>query len=95
LKLIISPRAAADIERLHTFLANTNPEVAGRFAQSLGSAIESLEELPNRGRPTAVVGLRELIVPFGHAAYVLRYAYNATRDELVVIRIWHGREARE
>ena len=87
MKLIFSPRAAADIERLHTFLANTNPTVARRFAQSLGGAARSLEDLPNRGRPTAIAGVRELILPFGRAAYA--------GDELVVIRIWHGREARE
>jgi hypothetical protein len=36
-----------------------------------------------------------LILPFGRSAYVLRYSYSAPADEVVVHRIWHGREARE
>jgi hypothetical protein len=39
--------------------------------------------------------VRELIVPFGQSAYVLRYFYSAPADELVVLRIWHGRKVRE
>jgi len=34
-------------------------------------------------------------VRFGRSGYVIRYAYRAETDEVVVIRIWHGREARE
>jgi hypothetical protein len=33
-------------------------------------------------------------VPFGRSAYVLRYAYSIENHEIVVLRIWHGREAR-
>jgi len=51
--------------------------------------------LPERGRRSDVPGARELIVRFGRSAYVLRYAYSATANELVVLRIWHGRESRE
>jgi hypothetical protein len=34
-------------------------------------------------------------VPFGQSNYVLRYAYREQADEVVALRIWHGREARE
>jgi hypothetical protein len=39
--------------------------------------------------------MRELIIPFGQSAYLLRYSHSAMSDEIVVHRIWHGREARE
>jgi hypothetical protein len=35
-----------------------------------------------------------LIVPFGKSSYVLRYAYPAQVDEVIVLRIWDGREMR-
>ena len=38
--------------------------------------------------------MRELIVPFGRSAYVLRYAYSQGRDEVVIVRAWHSREER-
>jgi hypothetical protein len=36
-----------------------------------------------------------LIVPFGNSAYVLRYAHLPDADEIIVLRVWHGREWRE
>ena len=58
-------------------------------------AIESLEAFPERGRPSGTPNVRELIVPFGRSGYVLRYAYRRRLDEVVVLRLWHAREARE
>jgi plasmid stabilization system protein ParE len=62
---------------------------------AIGAAIRSLESLPERGRPSPLAGARELVVPFGRSAYVLRYAHVPETDELVVLRIWHGREQRD
>lgn len=95
MKLIVSPEAAADLNRLRAFLADKNPDAAQRAAASLIQAIQSLDMFPDRGRPTRTAGVRELIVPFGNSAYVLRYAYLADVDEVIVLRIWHGREQRE
>ena len=49
---------------------------------------------PGRGRASGIVGLRELVVPFGRSAYVVRFAHDPQRQEIVIVRIWHGREAR-
>ena len=95
MNIIVSQAAAADFERLHAFLADKNPAAARQAVAALVAAIESLDRFPERGRPTSVRNIRELIVPFGRSAYVLRYAYSAVTDEAVVLRLWHGREARE
>jgi len=34
-------------------------------------------------------------VPFGRSAYVIRYAHLVQQEEVVIVRIWHGREQRE
>jgi hypothetical protein len=57
--------------------------------------VRSLDIFPERGRPSGAPNVRELIVPFGRAGYVLRYAYWRQVDEVVVLRIWHSREARD
>jgi plasmid stabilization system protein ParE len=95
MKLIVSRAAAVDLERLRSFLAKTNPAAAGRAATILASAIQSLDTMPKRGRPSELPNIRELIVPFGQSAYVLRYTYSIENQEIVVLRVWHGREARE
>jgi plasmid stabilization system protein ParE len=94
-KLIVSRSAAADLERLHAFLADKNPIIAQRLVAVLSEAIQSLATLPDRGRPFDIRGMRELIVPFGRSAYTLRYAYSALVDEVVILRVWHGREVAE
>ncbi|WP_442793023.1 type II toxin-antitoxin system RelE/ParE family toxin [Rhizobium sp. SL86] len=43
------------------------------------------------GRP----GDRQLFIPFGNSAYVLRCRLDEARDILIVVRIWHGRESRD
>jgi plasmid stabilization system protein ParE len=94
-KLIVSRAAQADLERLHAFLVKQNPAAALQAATSLDNAMRSLDAFPKRGLPSGVSGVRELIVPFGRSAYVVRYAVLADTGEIVVLRIWHGRERRE
>jgi plasmid stabilization system protein ParE len=93
-KINISRTAVADIERLRAFLSEKNPAAAGRVVAALDAAVRSLDTFPDRGRPALTPGAREL-VPFGRSAYVLRYAHLSETDEIVILRIWHGREQHE
>jgi plasmid stabilization system protein ParE len=61
----------------------------------LTAALQSLDVFPERGRPVGARNVRELIVRFGQSSYIVRYAYRQQDDEVVVLRIWHSREARE
>jgi plasmid stabilization system protein ParE len=94
-KLVVTGSALADIERLHAFLKNKNRAAAQHVVSVLDGAMQSLRTAPERGRRSDVSGARELIVPFGRSAYVLRYVYSAAQDEIIVFRIWHGREQRD
>ena len=94
MKIIVAQAAAADLARLHDFLADKSPAAANRAAAALIAAIRSLDTFPERGRPSSP-NIRELIVPFGQSGYVLRYAFREHDDEVVVLRIWHSREQRE
>jgi plasmid stabilization system protein ParE len=95
MKLIVSQAAITDLERLREFLADKNPAAAQQAVVAMVAAAESLQTFPERGRPSGVGNIRELIVPFGRSGYVLRYAYSAAAEKAVILRIWHGREARE
>jgi plasmid stabilization system protein ParE len=52
MKLIVSQAAAADLARLHTFLANKNPAAADRAVAALIASIQSVRTLPERGKPS-------------------------------------------
>ena len=94
MKLVVSKEALADIDRLRRFLEEKERRAAQRAVAALQTAIQSLETFPGRGRPSEVPGLRELIVPFGRSAYLVRYFHNQLRDTVIVIRVSHASEAR-
>ena len=65
MKIVVSAAAQADLLRLHGFLTDKNPDAARRAVSAIVGSIASLVLFPDRGRPSAVAGTRELIVPFG------------------------------
>lgn len=88
-----SPEAADDLERVREFLDTNNPEAAKRALRTIFAALERVEEFPDLGRPTEDADIRQIVIPFGAAGYVVRYTIVESRDVLV-LRLWHGREAR-
>ena len=72
-----------------------NPSAAPRAAAAIANAIRSLDLFPERGRQSSAGDARELVVPFGRSAYIIRYAVLIEVNEIVVLRVWHGREQRE
>jgi len=57
----------------------------------LEHAIANLADHPLRGRRVGIT-TREINVPFGQSAYVIRYRIRD--DQVTVTRIWHGLEER-
>lgn len=94
MRVVWLPEAFEDVERLYGFLIGKDALAAERAMRAISSSADRLQDLPEIGRPMGDdTGRRELIVPFGAGAYVLRYRVH--RDTVVVIRVWHNREARE
>jgi toxin ParE1/3/4 len=89
-----SPDAIADVERLRTFLDETNPGAARRAVAAIFMAIERLQEFPELGIITADADLRQIVVRFGAAGYIVRYAVLVKTADIFITRIWHSREAR-
>lgn len=95
MNLIVSQSALADLQRLQIFLADKNQTAARRAVSAIVQAIDSLMVFPDRGHPTGSDNTRDLIVPFGRSAYLVRFAHDPQRGEIVILRIWHGRETRD
>lgn len=92
MKIVITDDAVADLDRLQQFLAEKDTDASERAKSTLIDAIDSLMIFPERGRPSVIPGLRELIVPFGQSGYVVQYSYRALANAVYVFRIRHGRE---
>jgi len=91
--ILLSQDAALDIERVREFLDINNPDAAKRALSVIFAALEKLQVFPELGRITADAEIRQIVIRFGATGYVVRYSVLHTGDVLV-IRVWHGREAR-
>ncbi|MGJ4943279.1 type II toxin-antitoxin system RelE/ParE family toxin [Bradyrhizobium sp. HKCCYLS1011] len=92
--IIFSEDARDDIVRLRSFLDQINPGAARRAMVVLFTTIESLQDHPNRGHRTDDPDIRQLVVRFGTSGYVVRYVLLPATSDILITRIWHGREAR-
>lgn len=92
-RLIWSPAALRDVERLHRFLTSENPDAAQRAIRSIREGVKVLARHPDVGRPVEGMApeFREWIIPFGRDAYLALYRY--TGADVVMLAVWHGREA--
>jgi len=92
-RVIFSPAALRDTERLREFLKTKNPQAAKRAVTKIFSSLRMLEQHPQIGRAidNMSVDFRELLIPFGSAGYVARYHYSG--GEIVeILAIRHYRE---
>ncbi len=80
--------ALADIESIRAYIAQDNPSAASRTAVAIVAATDRLGANPRLGRLGTMPGTFELIV----RPYVL--VYEIHRAEIIVLRVWHGRQRR-
>ena len=92
-ELIWLPEAKKDIARLHNFLHEKSADASGRIVDVLLAGTNQLLAFPESGKPMGdELQRRELFLPFGAGAYVLRC--KLANEQVVVIRVWHSRESR-
>lgn len=92
--ILLSPDAVDDVERLRSFLDQRNPDAARRALASIWEAIDRLQEFPDLGVPTGDADIRQIVVRFGASGYIVRYAILPEDEDILITRIWYGREAR-
>ena len=91
-RLIYSPRAFDDLDRLTDFLIDTDPVVASETVELIVEAVTILKHHPLIGRPVED-HLRELVISRGRTGYVALYSYEAEHDTVFVLAIRHQRES--
>jgi plasmid stabilization system protein ParE len=92
--ILFSSEAISDVERVRTFLASRNPGAAKRALATIWAALTRVEQFPDLGRPTEDPEIRQIVIRFGAAGYIVRYSILPGDNSLLVLRVWHGREAR-
>lgn len=87
----VTRSALKDAEPLDAWLTGDSPRAAARLGRLVERAISTLATHPLRGRQVED-NLREINVPFGRSAYIIRY--DVVGQQVLVIRIWHSLEER-
>jgi len=93
--ILLSPDAVLDVERVRGFLDERNPDAAKRALAAIWRALEQAQAFRELGALTADGDIRQLVVRFGSSGYIARYTVLPDTGDILVIRLWHGREARE
>jgi len=91
--ILFARDAVSDIERVRQFLDVRNPDAAQRAMRTIWSALERVRDIPEIGRRTEDDNIRQIVIRFGAAGYIVRYTILPGGD-ILVLRIWHGREVR-
>jgi len=90
MNLRFTPEAVEDLVKLRTFVEEKNPTAAQRIAKDLLLGMEKLKVFPEIGlkveRAFEPQRIRDLFV----GNYTVRYLIGD--GEIVVLRIWHGKE---
>ena len=91
-KLIWSPAATFDVQRLYRFLSAKAPKAAARAAKAIRDDVRILAKQPNLGRPVEELepSYREWIVRFGDSGYVV--LYRISDDLVVILAVRHQKE---
>jgi plasmid stabilization system protein ParE len=77
------------------FPGRTKSAAAKRALAAIWRALEQAQVFPELGAPTADANIRQIVVRFGSSGYIARYTVLPATGDILVTRLWHGREARE
>jgi plasmid stabilization system protein ParE len=91
-RVVYTPAAVRDLERLVDFLLNDDAAAAFDTAELVTEALSMLEKHPLLGRATTA-DLRELVISRGQSGYLALYDYDVLTDLVLVLGIRHQREA--
>lgn len=82
--------ARRDFEGIVDYISRDNPAAAERVGASILEAAASLATMENRGRPSRRKSGRELVL--APLPYIIEYRVQA--HEVLIVRIWHGKQRR-
>lgn len=91
-RLIWSPQALLDVQRLYRFLAPKNLDAAKRAVKAIRQGVTVLAQQPGIGRPVEDMPeeFREWIIDFGDSGYIARFRIDS--NIVVILAVRHQKE---
>jgi plasmid stabilization system protein ParE len=87
-RLIWSPPALLDVQRLYRFLVLNNADAAKRAVTVIRESVKIIAKQPGIGRPSEELGpeFREWLIDFGDSGYIVLYRYDGQNAVIVAVR---------
>jgi plasmid stabilization system protein ParE len=91
-RVIWSPAALLDVQRLYRFLAPQNIDAAKQAVKALRQGVKVLQLQPGIGRPIDDMPeeFREWIIDFGDSGYIARYRIDS--EVVMILALRHQKE---
>ncbi len=92
-RLIWTPPALADVQRLYRFLAPKDEVAARRAVKAIRAGLKILAHQPEAGRPSENMdpAFREWPIEFGSSGYIALYHFDGEIAAILAVR--HQKEA--
>jgi len=92
-RLIWTPPALADVQRLYRFLVPKDEVAARRAIKAIRAGVKILAHQPEVGRPVEDMGpeFREWPINFGSSGYIALYRFDGEIAAILAVR--HQKEA--
>jgi len=92
-RLIWTPSALADVQRLYRFLAPKDEAAARRAIKAIRAGVKILSHQPKAGRPVEGMepAFREWPIDFGSSGYIALYRIDGETAAILAVR--HQKEA--
>jgi len=92
-RLIWSPPALADVQKLYRFLAIKDEDAARRAIKTIRAGAKILAHQPEAGRPVDDMDLvfREWPIDFGSSGYIALYRFDG--EKAIILAVRHQKEA--
>jgi addiction module RelE/StbE family toxin len=91
-RIVFSPKALLDLERLTDFLIEIDKNAALATLELIESAIQILQHHPLIGR-SCDTHIRELIISRGKSGYIALYSFDEAKNTLLICTIRHQKES--
>jgi plasmid stabilization system protein ParE len=87
-RLIWSPSALLDVQRLYRFLATKNIDAAKRAVKAIRDEVKIIAKQPGVGRPVEDMEpeYREWLIDFGDSGYIALYRCDGQTAVIVAVR---------
>lgn len=93
MQVVYLPATRPDLQWMRAYYLDIFPAGARYAGRRFQNTIRLLKDNPDIGRPGALPGTKELVIP--RTPFLILYRINTVADRIEILRVWDGRAQRD